>query len=784
MTARNNGAPAPFVVARPVLRTLSAPGCLASRMVPAGMKHVRCLLLLLLLGGSGWVQAQTTVTVRGFVTDAEEEIPLVGANVALRGVGEVLYGAVTNTDGFYQISRVPRGRYVLRISYVGYVAYTDTLELGARAFQTLNVALKPTPEELEEVVVETEQGAATVAGGAQTIRPADLGRIPTPDLSGDLASYLQTLPGIVAIGDRGGQLFVRGGTASQNLVLVDGVLVYQPFHIVGFFSAFPQDLVASADFYAGGFGARYSGRVSSVLDITMREGNRERYRASASASPFLVSTLVEGPLRRGKSSFLASARTSVIEPLAPTLLGQDLPLRFSDAFVKLHRAGSENSRCSASALYTADRGTVEPERDDALRWKNLVVGGRCIAFPSDQAVFFEANTGLSYVRNSAGVAGSPERASETFQLSTEFNLTRYLRRAELNMGFFVRANWLGYDLQEQFQNVRQDNQTFFGAGGYFEAQMTLSPRLALTPGVVLTLYPDYGTHLEPRLRGTFKPGGVEGKLTVNGAAGLYRQVLVGLSDERDAGSVFTAWVPTPVEGSQTQALHALLGVQRPLGRHLQVAAEGYYKRIDDLAVPIWSTIARFTTALTLAEGEVYGLDTRVEWRKKPFYAYVGYGLSRTVYTASQENFGVWFGEPIQSYTPPHDQRHQVNALVSFDVAQVQASVRWQFGSGLPFTRPFGFDDLIPLNTFIDVRRASPITRVLFDRPYEGRLPPYHRLDVSLERSFVHNEQRWTVQAGAINLYDRANLFYYDVFTVRRVNQLPLVPFVSLKLESR
>jgi hypothetical protein len=83
-----------------------------------------------------------------------------------------------------------------------------------------------------------------------------------------------------------------------------------------------------------------------------------------------------------------------------------------------------------------------------------------------------------------------------------------------------------------------------------------------------------------------------------------------------------------------------------------------------------------------------------------------------------------------------------------------------------------------------VRRASPITRVLFDRPYEGRLPPYHRLDVSLERSFVRNAQRWTVQAGAINLYDRANLFYYDVFTVRRVNQLPLVPFVSLKLESR
>src|SRR5690606_2971084 len=117
-----------------------------------------------------------------------------------------------------------------------------------------------------------------------------------PAGSGDLASYLQTLPGVTTTGDRGGQLFVRGGTAAENLVLVDGIPIYQPFHILGFFSVFPEDLVSSVDFYAGGFGARYSGRTSSVLDVGLREGNANTTRAVGTASPFLAEVMVEGPV--------------------------------------------------------------------------------------------------------------------------------------------------------------------------------------------------------------------------------------------------------------------------------------------------------------------------------------------------------------------------------------------------------------------------------------------------------------------------------------------------------
>src|SRR5690606_15734386 len=172
---------------------------------------------------------------------------------------------------------------------------------------TVNVRMSPSAIRIEGVAVEVgAEGAAIRDFGAQRITPTQTRRIPTPAASGDLATYLQTLPGVVTTGDRGGQIFVRGGTHTENITLMDGLTIYQPFHIVGFFSAFPEDLVSNVDFYAGGFGARYHGRTSSVMDVQMREGNRERYSASTSVSPFLAEARIEGPISPGQVSWIGS----------------------------------------------------------------------------------------------------------------------------------------------------------------------------------------------------------------------------------------------------------------------------------------------------------------------------------------------------------------------------------------------------------------------------------------------------------------------------------------------
>lgn len=726
------------------------------------------------------------VTVRGFVTDSANGQALPGANVTLRALAleAPLRGAVTDTDGLYQIPGVPPGRYAFQATFVGYQAHRDTLVLGNGAVLQRHVRLVA-GEGLGEVRVEAEGGAARLEAGLQTIRPRDLAMIPTPDVSGDLASYLQVLPGVVALGDRGGGLYVRGGTPSQNLVLMDGALVYQPFHIVGFFSVFPEDLVANTEFYAGGFGARYAGRISSVLDVTMREGNFERFDVAGSVSPFLLSVRAEGPLRRGTRSGIVSVRTSLIEQ-AGAILGTELPLNFGDVFVKLAHA-SADSRCSLTGLHTWDEGKIDPEADarrDAFRWRNTALGGRCLVLPGERPVSFEVLAGISHVQNAVGAGRRPERSSDALLVNTEIHLARIWDGLRLGGGLFTRADFLGYRLGGQFVSVQEDEVLLLASGGYMDAVWKPGLGVELNPGLaVTTYYGDYPTSVEPRLRVAFRPWGEEGPTTVSAAAGRYRQTISGISDERDAGSVFLAWLPNPVGRGQAEAHHASVGLEQRLGP-FRLAAEGYAKAIRDLAVPIWSQIAQFTTQLAPAEGTVRGLDIRLEWEQEPAYLFVGYGLARTEYTLEQPVLETTLGDAVQQYAPPHDRRHQVNVLLSFDFGGLQVSARWQYGSGLPYTQPYGFDTLVPLYPLPDVETDYGVPRVLYRRPFGGRLPAYHRLDLSAERAFPVGPGLLSLQGGVINLYDRANLFYFDIFTVRRVDQLPFLPFIGVKYESR
>ncbi len=733
--------------------------------------------------------AAQDVTLRGFVRDAATGRPLAGANVVLRRVQgqERVRGAAADADGFYQVVSIAPGRYALRVSYVGYIAYTDTLALGGgeEALTELNVELEPVPQELEKVTVAAESGAATLEAGRQRISPADLKRVPTPGPGGDLSMYLQSLPGVVTAGDRGGQLFVRGGTPSQNMVLLDGTLVYQPFHIVGFFSAFPQDLVSEVDFYAGGFPAQYAGRISSVLDVSTRVGNNRRFEGSASLGPFLTGVRLEGPIQEGSVSFLASVRTSVIERTAPTTIGQELPLKFGDQFVKLQTSGSTGG-CSAAGLHTYDRGRVDLESDDVFRWSNYVLASRCIAFAPGSPMTAELKAGVSYYQNEVGSlsddvgTADDRRTASTWRLSTDGDLSYRTGDLGWSWGFRFRAGRVQYELRELFQGAGTADEDFIiHAGMHAGLTWTPSERLTLAPSVAFTKPGDLRPSLEPRLRASWRPWGTEAH-QLSAAAGLYQQTLIGLSDERDAGSVFTAWQFAPGQ-RRLKALHGLLGWQSRLGSGFDVSLEGYYKRMSDLLVPVWDTNARFTTTLGPASGTSYGMDARAEWSRAPFYLYLGYGYSWTQYALEQEAFSQLFGEPIQSYHPQHDRRHQLNAVGSVDVGRWQGSIRWQYGSGLPFTAPLGFDAFLDLRALPDVRSDLGALRFLFERPFGQRLPAYHRLDVSAERTFDFSAADLTLEAGAINLYSRANLFYFDLFTLRRVDQLPLVPYLSLTL---
>lgn len=708
--------------------------------------------------------------------------PLSSVQVTLEAQGQVVRSTESDRNGLYLIGDLTAGAYLLRLRTLGYEAHEQTVTLPAGERTRVNVRLEPAAVALEGVSVEVgAEGAAIRDLGAQRITPAQMRRIPTPGASGDLATYIQTLPGVVTTGDRGGQIFVRGGTHTENITLMDGLTVYQPFHIVGFFSAFPEDLVSNVDFYAGGFGARYHGRMSSVMDVRMREGDRERYSASASVSPFLAEAQVEGPLSPGKVSWIGSFRRSLIQETSASYLSQEQPISFESQFVKVTSASESDSRCSAIFLHTHDEGRLDPEaRDSRLGWRNLAIGGRCAGIFDELGSFLDINFGYSSVDNEAIVRESAELLSSVSKLHAEVIGTQLLGNTRFEYGYQTSIESATYRLTELFGR-HSDKEKQVGMSGFGELRFDSSDRLTFIPGAVLMILPR--ATVEPRLRMTWRPEFVGGG-EMTAAAGWYSQDLAGISDVRDVGSVFVAWMETP-EGKPMRSLHAQLGWQQRHAGNLNWSVEGYYRNLDNVSVPLWGPIAEYATELGLARGTALGIDSRIEYAGDRFYGFVGYGLGSIRYESAQDAFSDWFGEPVQEYHPPHDRRHQLNAVFSYDFSWFDFRTRWQLASGLPFTRPYGFDEAFDYRWRRPIIQNEPgIPRMIIDKPYLGRLPLVHRLDVSVERGFDLGLGRLELQVGVINAYDRTNIFYYDLFTQRRVDQLPLAPYASITLRSR
>lgn len=744
--------------------------------------YLFCALFILNVLALGSVNAQQA-SIQGLISDHSTGEALYGANVVLQSPDDesILLGTSAGSNGFYRLGSIDPGTWHLRISFIGYAAYTDTLTFSAGESRTLNVTLVEGAE-MDAIVVSQMIPATRRIEGAQRITPTQISRVPGP-ASGDIAAYLQTLPGVVSMGDRGGQVFIRGGSPSENMVLLDGALIYQPSHIVGFFSPLPGNLVSGADFYAGGFAPKYTGRLASVLDVQLRHGDLYNTSGSASVSPFAADLFVEGPLSEGSSSWAFSARNSLIEQTSAWYPIEEQPLKFQSQFLKTSFIQNDN-RCSLMALHTYDRGRMDFEDPESIQWRNLVFGGRCVALPEGTGTLMTTNVYLTRFSNSVGNIEPFGFKSSVMRLNLDLDLRQFSGDVRFDYGMYTRLKFLSHDLGEKFTGFDTASSTQFILGGHAQATVPVGNNLNLQPGLGFSYNGLLGYGLEPRFRFAWQPFGRESE-EFSGSAGLYLQPITGISDIRDVSSVFVAWMSPPLDSSQKEAIHTTIGWQQSFSSGFTWSVEAYYKKMENMAVPVWSTIAEFTTDLALANGRVYGSDLRLEFNNGRFYTLLGYGYNWTLYESAQDHFSVWFGEPVQDFHPPHDRRHQVNALVSMDFGPYTTGVRWQLGSGMPFTRPMGFDDLLDFRERLpDVKDDRGTRRVVVDKPYLGRMPTVHRVDVSVERSFrlADNGSNLNVQVGAINAYDQINIFYYDVFTSRRIDQLAISPYVTLKME--
>ncbi len=743
--------------------------------------HLPLILAALLLVSVRPAIAQTAA-VRGSTTEAANGEALQGVHLVLDDLGGNRFGSLSDRDGLFILTRIPPGRYEFRASFIGFETYVDTLDLAGGEQRLINIRLEAAEVELSEIAVEAERenGAARVTAGMQTVRPEEIELIPAPDISGDLVSYLSTMPGVVLMGDRGGQLFIRGGEPSHNLTLLDGMYVFQPFHILGFYSAFPSEIISQADVYAGGFGSKFTGRISSVIDVLSRNGDKRGHAGSVTLSPFTSSARLEGPLARDRISFLAAGRLSLLEQLASEYVSAPMPYAFGDAFGKVHAIITDHHQISISGLRTFDRGTMPSEDtiirpNDEIRWSNTSVGARYIATPRSQPLLAEVLVSGSRLETELGPRDEPTRSSHLSSFNVALNMTNYVGRSQFNWGGFLREFDFSSELSGLFQNVVTTPDRSTNAGGYFEPDVYVGYGLRLRPGFSLQLYGTHGVFLEPRIRIVLNRGVHEW----SGAGGLYRQDIIGLNDRRDATNIFTAWTDTPF-GTASRAVHGLLGYRVAPFSWLDLSIEGFFKDLDDLFIGEWTAFPRFTTRLQSAAGQTAGFDVRLELRRRHVYGFVNYGYSSTRYETEPA------GGVLGSFTfrPPHDRRHQINVLALTELYGFEVSARWQYGSGLPFTPVEGFDGFILMDGAVQVDQVPGFPRVIYESiPYRSELPTYHRLDLTIERTFsLSRRAELTMQVGVLNLYDRANLFALDLFTAQRTDQLPFVPVAGLRLD--
>lgn len=741
--------------------------------MPAAVRPIVVPLFLFVLVAQAGAQP---ATVRGKVTDGQTGNPLAGAHVSIRSSHGQLTGMITDQSGFFITRNLDPGSYTFRVSFVGYRSYVETILLAAGQDIQRQVVLEVGAPGIDELVVEGDRGGSTSNGvsGLTTIGPADLARVPIPDVNTDLAGYMMAMPGVVTAGDRGGQLYVRGGTPTQNLFLIDGIPVYQPFHIIGFFSAFPGDVIGRADVYAGGFGARFGGRLSSVIDVAARNGNKNRYTGSGSVAPFLTSLRLEGPISPGKVSFLGSVRQSVIEHVAPDLLRQPLPYRFGDQFLKVHAYLNNTSSASATVIHTFDEGNLAATDDSDLRiyWENLAYGARYIYLPEEYPVLTELAIAITSLKSEFGPEGATLRDASVDGFDGQINFAYLLGQMDLNFGIFVHS----FNFDFSLEGAGQEKEADVEGGGYVESRLQVHPTFELRPGFRFHSFPSKGrSSFEPRMRATWRPMGFRSKHRLTAAWGVYRQEIVGLNDQRDVGAVFTAWTGSPENEDVPSAVHSIVGWESTIFPWLNVGVEGYLKSLSNL------TVFTGSSGLRRADGDVRGIDVRAEITRPFFYGFIGYSLSSVEYQVAAEEGGL----SRFSFRPPHDRRHHLNLIGRIVKGPYSLGIRWEYGSGFPFTRIEGFFNAVNLRSsdrgFLDEKGE---VHILFDEPFGGLMPSYHRLDVTLERSIETPRFVGTVQIGLLNAYDRSNIFYFDLFATRRVEQLPLVPMIGFKAELR
>jgi len=746
--------------------------------------------------------------IRGFVYDNKTGEPVIFTNVVLKGTS---LGSTTDQNGFYSITKIPAGDYTIQVSYLGYQTLEEAISVEDDDILTQKLYLKEQNVQLEtfEVSAEKEEARTEVKMSMTKLTPKQITKMPSVGGQPDLAQYLQVLPGVVFTGDQGGQLYIRGGSPIQNKVLLDGMIVYNPFHSIGLFSVFDTDILRNADVYTGGFNAEYGGRISSIMDITTKDGNKRYHTGKISANPFGAKLSVEGPLKRAKErgdgtvSYLFSGKTSYLEQTSKSLYSYvdsaGLPFNFNDFYGKVSFNTESGSKFNVFGLNFNDR--VNFSENSSLNWVNSGFGSNFVLVPATSPVLVSGDFSYSTYDILFEEQGAGERRSSIDGFNFGLDFSYFLGQNTVKWGF----EFLGFSTDFRFFNPlgreisQTENTTEFGI--YGKTKLT-SGKWIFDPSFRLHYYATLSTFSpEPRLGVKFN---ATSNLRFKFAGGLYSQNLIAANSDRDIVNLFYGFLsgPEDLQSEFTQkdgstrdvthklqkSAHAILGAEYDLNRRMNINVEGYYKGFGQLTNVNRDKIFKdnadnsekpdsLKKDFIIESGDAYGIDFVFKYEYKRLYLWAVY---------SHSYVRRWDG--IREYFPVFDRRHNINLLGTYGFgkdANWELSARWNLGSGLPFTPTQGFYQKFTFEDGIYSDYSTANTNqvgILYGEINSKRLPYYHRLDINIKRTIVLGEvSELELNAGVTNAYNRANIFYFDRVSFERVNQLPILPSFGLSL---
>ncbi len=758
-------------------------------------------LLFLLLFIANFSLTQTTI--RGFVKSAEDGNAIPFAKVF---IVELKIGANTDFNGFYSIPKVPKGTYTIKFSNVEYNDYTEKITVVNDKIYTLNVELKK-GKVLDEVEVtgEKKDMQKEVRVSVVKITSKDILRVPTTGGDADIATYFQTVPGVISTGDQGGQVYVRGGTPIQNKILLDGMTIYNPFHSIGFFSVFETDLIRSADIYTGGFNARYGGRISSIMDIKYRNGNQKRISGLVGMSPFTSKVLLEGPLsKKNGISFVVSSKFSLLEQTSKVLYpyineGNGLPFNFNDFYGKISIDGGKGSFFNVFGFSFNDRVKYQALSD--FNWKSWGAGVNFAFVPQNSQLYLKGRVNVSDYAIELKENDLKPRSSSIAGFEMAFDFTYFLPgRSRLDYGFsfnYFKTYFQTFNVVNKSIELRNDAPE---AGGYFSYRL-VKGRFVFEPSIRFQGYASVGKlTAEPRLGGKYN---ITEDIRFKFAGGYFTQNYTSTTSDKDVVNLFYGFIQAPtnlpdnftkengevievINGLQ-KAWHAITGFEFDLNTKLTLNVEAYYKWFTQMSNINSNKIYDDNSAnskiddllkkdFIIESGQARGADFLLKYNTKKIYIWAVYSLSKVTR---------WNG--IDTYFPVFDRRHNINLVGSYNFGKNKSweiTARWNLGSGFPFKQTIGVGsvtDFTNLNQDYTTSNVNQLTFV-YENNFSGRLPTYHRLDLNVKKKFTskkYKNMKWEVIAGVTNAYNRNNIFYVNRVTNQKVYQLPLMPSIAL-----